>query len=134
MNSWDVAQLTANLGDYNIKSKADVKHLERKVKRVVRHKGFDQRTLVGTTLLHMLIESVLIWPMIFSFSVQRYCAADSGQTGEIQQTGAPDMFADEQVDVCRPDGHRNRLGKPQREWVLARIIARLCPFYSRFTS
>lgn len=51
MNSWDVAQLTANLGDYNIKSKADVKHLERKVKRVVRHKGFDQRTLVGTTLL-----------------------------------------------------------------------------------
>lgn len=50
MNSWDVARLTANLGDYNIKSKADVKHLERKIKRVVRHKGFDQRTLVCKTL------------------------------------------------------------------------------------
>lgn len=47
MNSWDVARLTANLGDYNIKSKSDVKHLERKIKRVVRHKGFDQRTLVS---------------------------------------------------------------------------------------
>lgn len=46
MNSWDVARLTANLGDHNIKSKSDVKHLERKIKRVVRHKGFDQRTLV----------------------------------------------------------------------------------------
>lgn len=50
MSSWDVARLTANLGDYNIKSKADVKHLERKIKRVVRHKGFDQRTLVSKSL------------------------------------------------------------------------------------
>lgn len=50
MSSWDVARLTANLGDYNIKSKTDVKHMERKIKRVVRHKGFDQRTLVSKTL------------------------------------------------------------------------------------
>jgi len=49
MSSWDVARLTANLGDYNIKSKTDVKHMERKIKRVVRHKGFDQRTLVSKT-------------------------------------------------------------------------------------
>lgn len=41
--------MTANLGDYNIKSKTDVKHMERKIKRVVRHKGFDQRTLVSKT-------------------------------------------------------------------------------------
>jgi len=53
MNSWDVARLTANLGDYNIKSKSDVKHLERKIKRVVRHRGFDQRTLVSVTLLFL---------------------------------------------------------------------------------
>lgn len=57
MNSWDVARLTANLGDYNIKSKADVKHLERKVKRVVRHKGFDQRTLVSDNTVHFKSDS-----------------------------------------------------------------------------
>lgn len=51
MSSWDVARLTANLGDYNIKSKSDVKHLERRIKRVVRHKSFDQRTLVCIHLL-----------------------------------------------------------------------------------
>lgn len=52
MSSWDVARLTANLGDYNIKSKSDTKHLERKIKRVVRHKGFDQRTLVSDNAEH----------------------------------------------------------------------------------
>lgn len=51
MSPWDVARLTANLGDYNIKSKSDVKHTERRIKRVVRHKGFDQRTLVSRSLL-----------------------------------------------------------------------------------
>lgn len=46
MNPWDVARLKVNLGDYNIKSKGDVQHVERKVKKVVRHRGFDPQTLV----------------------------------------------------------------------------------------
>lgn len=47
MNPWDVARLRINLGDYNIKSKGDVQHVERKVKQVVRHRGFDSHTLVS---------------------------------------------------------------------------------------
>lgn len=49
MSSWDVARLTVRLGDYNIKTNAEVKHIEKRVKRVVRHRGFDSRTLVFST-------------------------------------------------------------------------------------
>lgn len=47
MSSWDVARLTVRLGDHNIKLNSEVHHIEKKVKRVVRHRGFDSRTLVG---------------------------------------------------------------------------------------
>lgn len=46
MTSWDVARLTVKLGDHNIKTNSEVKHVEKRVKRVVRHKNFDMRTLV----------------------------------------------------------------------------------------
>lgn len=46
MTSWDVARLTARLGDYNIRTNTETSHIERKIKRVVRHRGFDIRTLV----------------------------------------------------------------------------------------
>lgn len=45
MTSWDVARLTVRLGDHNIKSDTEVQHVERKIKRVVRHRNFDARTL-----------------------------------------------------------------------------------------
>lgn len=47
MSSWDVARLTAHLGDYDIRSQTETKHETRKIKRLVRHKGFDSRTLVN---------------------------------------------------------------------------------------
>lgn len=46
MSSWDVARLTVRLGDHNIRTNSEVNHIEKKVKRVVRHRGFDSRTLV----------------------------------------------------------------------------------------
>lgn len=46
MNSWDVGKLSVRLADHNIKINNEVKHIEKKVKRVVRHRGFDSRTLV----------------------------------------------------------------------------------------
>lgn len=55
MTSWDVARLTVRLGDYNIKTNSEVKHIEKKVKRVVRHRGFDSRTLVCLILFVKLI-------------------------------------------------------------------------------
>lgn len=46
MSSWDVARLTVRLGDHNIRTSTETRHIEKKVKRVVRHRGFDPRTLV----------------------------------------------------------------------------------------
>ncbi|CAG2069293.1 unnamed protein product, partial [Timema podura] len=45
MSSWDVSRVTVRLGDHNIKTNSEVRHIEKKVKRVVRHRGFDSRTL-----------------------------------------------------------------------------------------
>jgi acetolactate synthase regulatory subunit len=46
MSSWDVARLTVRLGDHNIKTNTEIRHVEKRVKRIVRHRGFDPRTLV----------------------------------------------------------------------------------------
>lgn len=45
MTPWDVARLTVRLGDHNIKLNNEVQHVERRIKRLVRHRGFDMRTL-----------------------------------------------------------------------------------------
>lgn len=45
MTPWDVAGLTVRLGDHNIKSNTEVQHVEKRIKRLVRHRGFDSRTL-----------------------------------------------------------------------------------------
>lgn len=58
MNSWDVARLTIRLGDYNIKTNTEVEHIEKRVRRVVRHKGFDVRTLYNDVAVLTLHESV----------------------------------------------------------------------------
>lgn len=50
MSSWDVARLTAHLGDYDIRTQTETMHVTRKIKRLVRHKGFDSRTLVSVFL------------------------------------------------------------------------------------
>jgi secreted trypsin-like serine protease len=56
--SYDVSQMTARLGDYNIRISTEVKHVERKVKRVVRHKGFDSRTLYNDIAILTLSQKV----------------------------------------------------------------------------
>ena len=48
MTSWDVARLVVRLGDYNLKTTTETRHIEKRVKRVVRHRGFDPRTLVSS--------------------------------------------------------------------------------------
>ncbi|KAH8413554.1 hypothetical protein KR009_012273 [Drosophila setifemur] len=47
MTSWDVTALTAHLGDYNIRTDFEVQHVSRRIKRLVRHKGFEFSTLVS---------------------------------------------------------------------------------------
>jgi acetolactate synthase regulatory subunit len=58
MSSWDVARLTVRLGDHNIKVNSEVRHIEKRVKRVVRHRGFDSRTLVGT-IVHFTSSDII---------------------------------------------------------------------------
>jgi len=50
MTSWDVAALTAHLGDYNIGTDFEVQHVSRRIKRLVRHKGFEFSTLVSASM------------------------------------------------------------------------------------
>ncbi|XP_060861183.1 proclotting enzyme-like [Metopolophium dirhodum] len=83
MTSWDVARLTANLGDYNIKSKADVKHLERKIKRVVRHKGFDQRTLYNDIALLTLDKPVKFDKQVHPICLPTSRSMYAGQTATV---------------------------------------------------
>lgn len=84
MTSWDVARLTVRLGDHNIKSDTEVKHVERRIKRVVRHRGFDSRTLYNDVAVLTMDSSVS-----FSHSVRPICLPStsskqySGNTGTV---------------------------------------------------
>lgn len=80
MSSWDVARLTVRLGDYNIKSPIEVRHIEKKVKRVVRHRGFDSRTLYNDIAI-LTLDS----PVQFSSQIRPICLPAGGE----QYTGRP---------------------------------------------
>ncbi|XP_058818953.1 transmembrane protease serine 9-like [Topomyia yanbarensis] len=58
MSSWDVARLSVKLGDHNIKSNTEVTHVERRVKRLVRHRGFDSRTLYNDVAVLTMDQAV----------------------------------------------------------------------------
>jgi len=68
MSSWDVARLTVRLADHNIKTNSEVRHIEKKVKRVVRHRGFDSRTLYNDIAI-LTLDS----PVQFSKQVRPIC-------------------------------------------------------------
>ncbi|XP_060806836.1 proclotting enzyme isoform X1 [Amyelois transitella] len=74
MTSWDVARLTARLGDYNIHSNVETQHIERKIKRVVRHRGFDMRTLYNDVAVLTLDQ-----PVPFTKKVHPICLPGSGK-------------------------------------------------------
>lgn len=84
MTSWDVARLTVRLGDHNIKSNTEVNHIEKRIKRVVRHRGFDSRTLYNDISI-LTMDS----PVSFSKNVRPICLPSSvsrlynGQTGTV---------------------------------------------------
>lgn len=58
MSSWDVSRLTVRLGEHNLRISTEVKHVERKVTRVVRHRGFDSRTLYNDIAILTLDQKV----------------------------------------------------------------------------
>ncbi|XP_011686690.1 PREDICTED: proclotting enzyme [Wasmannia auropunctata] len=74
MNSWDVARLTVRLGDHNIKTNTEIRHIERRVKRVVRHRGFNSRTLYNDVALLTLSE-----PVEFTEQIRPICLPSGSQ-------------------------------------------------------
>ncbi|XP_064547635.1 chymotrypsinogen B [Drosophila montana] len=72
MTSWDVAALTAHLGDYNIRTDFEVQHVSRRIKRLVRHKGFEFSTLHNDIAILTLSE-----PVPFSSEIQPICLPTS---------------------------------------------------------
>ncbi|XP_046866584.1 transmembrane protease serine 9 [Drosophila willistoni] len=72
MTSWDVAALTAHLGDYNIRTDFEVQHVARRIKRLVRHKGFEFSTLHNDIAILTLSE-----PVPFSHEIQPICLPTS---------------------------------------------------------
>ncbi|XP_054010459.1 proclotting enzyme-like isoform X2 [Hylaeus anthracinus] len=74
MNPWDVARLTVRLGDYNIKTNTEIKHIERRVKRIVRHRGFNLRTLYNDIALLTLSE-----PVPFTAQIRPICLPSGSQ-------------------------------------------------------
>jgi len=74
MNSWDVARMIARLGDHNIKTNNEVRHIERRVKKVVRHKSFNSRTLYNDVALLTLSE-----PVEFTEQIRPICLPSGSQ-------------------------------------------------------
>lgn len=88
MSSTDVARMTVNLGDHNIRSSYEVQHITRRVKRVVRHRSFDPRTLYNDIAL-LTLES----PIQYTRSVRPICLPTSaknygGQYGMVAGWGS----------------------------------------------
>lgn len=68
MTSTDVARMTVNLGDHNIRSTYETQHITKRVKRVVRHRSFDGRTLYNDIAL-LTLDS----PVQYSQSIRPIC-------------------------------------------------------------
>ncbi|XP_055903581.1 serine proteinase stubble [Eupeodes corollae] len=68
MTSWDVAGLTAHLGDHNIRTSFEVQHVERRIKRLVRHKGFEFSTLHNDVAILTLDK-----PVTFTREIRPIC-------------------------------------------------------------
>ncbi|XP_065166497.1 proclotting enzyme-like [Atheta coriaria] len=79
MTGYDVARLTVRLADHNIKIPHETRHVEKRVKRVVRHRGFDSRTLYNDIAL-LTLDS----PVQFSKQIRPVCLPAPGSSYESQ--------------------------------------------------
>ncbi|XP_077296223.1 CLIP and Tryp_SPc domain-containing lethal (2) k05911 isoform X2 [Arctopsyche grandis] len=75
MSSWDVSRLTVRLGDHNIKTNTEVMHIEKRAKRVVRHRNFDMRTLYYDVAV-ITMDS----PVAFTKRIRPICLPTGGAT------------------------------------------------------
>lgn len=75
MSAHDVQQLTVRLGDHNIRVSNEVKHIEKRVKRLVRHKGFEMRTLYNDVAV-LTLDS----PVQYTRTIRPICLPPAGTT------------------------------------------------------
>merc|ERR1711899_478249 len=73
MSKYDVQNLRVRLGDHNIKTDAEANHVEKRVKRVIRHKGFSSSTLWNDVAILTLEDDVN-----FNSNIQPICLASGG--------------------------------------------------------
>lgn len=74
MTSADVARMTVNLGDHNIRTNSETVHVTKRVKRVIRHRSFDSRTLYNDVAL-LTLES----PVQYTANIRPICLPRTGQ-------------------------------------------------------
>ncbi|KAG5674711.1 hypothetical protein PVAND_004663 [Polypedilum vanderplanki] len=129
-SSWDVARLTVRLGDYNIRINTEVKHIERKVKRVVRHKGFDSRTLFNDIAILTLDQKVP-----FSRGIRPVCLPSpssglfNGQIGTVvgwgslREMGAqPSILQEVSLPIWRNEECRAKYGPAAPGGIISSMI------------
>lgn len=81
MSKFDVQNLRVRLGDHNIRSTSDGPNVEKRVKRVIRHKGFSSTTLWNDVAILTLDEEVQT-----TNNIQNIClASDTGENFKGQQ-------------------------------------------------
>nr|CAD7265265.1 unnamed protein product [Timema shepardi] len=83
MSSWDVSRVTVRLGDHNIKTNSEVRHIEKKVKRVVRHRGFDSRTLYNDLAILTMDSALSFTKQIHPICLPSGKALYNGQTATV---------------------------------------------------
>jgi len=70
MSKYDVQNLRVRLGDHNIKTNSEANHVEKRVKRVIRHKGFSSSTLWNDVAILTLEDDVQ-----YTSNIQPICLA-----------------------------------------------------------
>lgn len=83
MNANDVSRMTVHLGDHNIRTTYETQHVTKRVKRVVRHRSFDARTLYNDVALLTLDSPVQYTSSVRPICLPRSQQAYSGQYGTV---------------------------------------------------
>ncbi|KAK6630616.1 hypothetical protein RUM43_014601 [Polyplax serrata] len=117
MTSWDVARLTVRLGDHNIRINTETRHIEKRVRRVVRHRGFDPRTLYNDIAI-----LTLDTPVSFSKTIRPICLPQGNQNyaglpatvigwGSLRESGAqPAELQEVNIPIWTNDDCRLKYG------------------------
>jgi len=74
MSKYDVQNLRVRLGDHNIKTDSEANHVEKRVKRVIRHKGFSSSTLWNDVAILTLEDDVS-----YNSNIQPICLAQGSR-------------------------------------------------------